>query len=211
MGKVNVPRNDLQWIAQAFDLALAGISRKQVKLQGTSGLGHGGHRWDVDSRFEGWGFLEVPLSTVAADGRPAVNARDRIGSGPWVNAKGVTVATSVADLHSANAKLGKANSLTEKGEVVTGFGDSVNRHDILTGSRPDGTVAVPEAGKDTTCGNWTRGEGGSAIVGHHDLAGTNPDPVANRSWNASHGTRGCSVPQLAQSGSAGLLYCFAAK
>ena len=72
-------------------------------------------------------------------------------------------------------------------------------------------MAVPEAGKDTTCGNWTRGEGGSAIVGHHDLAGTNPDPVANRSWNASHGTRGCSVPQLAQSGSAGLLYCFAAK
>ena len=151
------------------------------------------------------------LSATPAGGMPAVNARDRIGSGPWVNAKGVTVATSVADLHSANAKLGKSNSLTEKGEVVTGFGDSVNRHDILTGSRPDGTVAVPEAGKDTTCGNWTRGEGGSAIVGHHDLAGTNPDPVANRSWNASHGTRGCSVPQLAQSGSAGLLYCFAAK
>ena len=176
---------------------LAGADAQCQRL--ADAVGAGGKTW------------RAYLSTVAADGRPAVNARDRIGSGPWVNAKGVTVATSVADLHSANAKLVKANSLTEKGEVVTGFGDSVNRHDILTGSRPDGTVAVPEAGKDTTCGNWTRGEGGSAIVGHHDLAGTNPDPVANRSWNASHGTRGCSVPQLAQSGSAGLLYCFAAK
>ena len=173
---------------------LAGADAHCEKL--AASVGAGGKGW------------RAYLSTTGAAG---VNARDRIGSGPWVNAKGVTVATSVADLHSANAKLGKANSLTEKGEVVTGFGDSVNRHDILTGSRPDGTVAVPEAGKDTTCGNWTRGEGGSAIVGHHDLAGTNPDPVANRSWNASHGTRGCSVPQLAQSGSAGLLYCFAAK
>ena len=151
------------------------------------------------------------LSNAALNGQPAFNARDRIGNGPWRNAKGVVIATSVADIHSANAKVGKETSLTEKGEVVSGFGDEVNRNDILTGSRPDGTLAVPEPGKDTTCGNWTRGEGGSAIVGHHDLAGTNPDPVANRSWNASHGTRGCSVPQLAQSGSAGLLYCFAAK
>ena len=151
------------------------------------------------------------LSTTAADGQPAVNARDRIGSGPWVNAKGVTVAASAADLHSANAKLGKDTSLTEKGEVVSGYGDAVNRHDILTGSRPDGSLAVPEPGKDTTCRNWTLGEGGSAIVGHHDLKGLNPDPVANASWNASHGTRGCSLPQLAQSGSAGLFYCFAAK
>jgi hypothetical protein len=96
------------------------------------------------------------LSTTAANGQPAVNARDRIGTGPWTNAKGVVVATGVADLHSANAKVGKDTSLTEKGEVVSGFGDAVNRHDILTGSRPDGTLAVPEAGKDTTCGNWTR-------------------------------------------------------
>ncbi len=149
------------------------------------------------------------LSTAAMNGQPAVNARDRIGSGPWANAKGVVVATSVADLHSANAKVGKETSLTEKGEVVSGFGDPVNRHDILTGSRPDGTVAVPEPGKDTTCGNWTRSEGGSAIVGHHDHKGTNPDPVANASWNSSHGTRGCSIDQLKMSGSAGLLYCFA--
>jgi len=149
------------------------------------------------------------LSTAAANGQPAVNARDRIGTGPWTNAKGVVVATGVADLHSANAKVGKDTSLTEKGEVVSGSGDPVNRHDILTGSRPDGTLAVPDPGKDTTCSNWTKSDGGSAIVGHHDRKGTNPDPVANASWNSSHGTRGCSVDQLKMSGSAGLMYCFA--
>lgn len=149
------------------------------------------------------------LSTAAMNGQPVVNARDRIGTGPWTNAKGVVVATSVADLHSANAKVGKDTSLTEKGDIVSGFGDAVNRHDILTGSRPDGTLAVPEPGKDTTCGNWTQSDGGSAIVGHHDRNGTNPDPVANASWNSSHGTRGCSVDQLKMSGSEGLMYCFA--
>ena len=149
------------------------------------------------------------LSTAAMNGQSAVNARDRIGTGPWTNAKGVVVATSVADLHSTNAKVGKDTSLTEKGDIVSGFGDAVNRHDILTGSRPDGTLAVPEPGKDTTCGNWTQSAGGSAIVGHHDRNGTNPDPVANASWNSSHGTRGCSVDQLKMSGSAGLMYCFA--
>ncbi|MDR0212459.1 MAG: hypothetical protein LBJ15_00470 [Comamonas sp.] len=149
------------------------------------------------------------LSNAALNGQPAVNARDRIGNGPWRNAKGVVIATSVADLHSANAKVGRDTSLTEKGEVVSGFGDEVNRHDILTGSRSDGTLAVPDPGKDTTCGNWTKSDSGSAIVGHHDHKGTNPDPVANASWNSSHGTRGCSIDQLKQSGSAGLMYCFA--
>jgi hypothetical protein len=114
------------------------------------------------------------LSNAALNGQPAVNARDRIGNGPWRNAKGVVIATSVADLHSANAKVGKDTSLTEKGEVVSGFGDEVNRHDILTGSRPDGTLAVPEPGKDTTCGNWTKSDGGSAIVGHHDHKAPTP-------------------------------------
>lgn len=149
------------------------------------------------------------LSNAALAGQPAVDARDRIGAGPWRNAKGVVVATSVADLHSAGNKLGKDTSLTEKGEVVPGGGDPVNKHDILTGSRPDGTAVPAEPGKDTTCGNWTRSEGGSAIVGHHNRTGINPDPVANASWNSSHGTRGCSLDQLKQSGSAGLLYCFA--
>ncbi len=151
------------------------------------------------------------LSSVGMDGQPAVHARDRIGAGPWRNAKGELVAANVAELHGPNNKLGKQTSLTEKGAVVPGRGDPVNQHDILTGSRPDGTLAVPEPGKDTTCGNWTRSEGGSAIVGHHDKDGINPDPVANVSWNASHGTRGCSVDQLKASGSAGLLYCFAAR
>lgn len=174
---------------------LAGADRFCQSLAASAGAGH-----------KTW---RAYLSTAAMDGQPVVHARDRIGTGPWTNAKGVVVATSVADLHSANAKLGKDTSLTEKGDVVSGSGDPVNRHDILTGSRPDGTLAVPEPGKDTTCGNWTRSEGGSAMVGHHDRKGTNPDPVANVSWNSSHGTRGCSVDQLKMSGSAGLMYCFA--
>ncbi|NMM81760.1 hypothetical protein B2J86_12645 [Acidovorax sp. SRB_14] len=174
---------------------LAGADRYCQSLAASAGAGH-----------KTW---RAYLSTAAMNGQPVVHARDRIGTGPWTNAKGVVVATSVADLHSANAKVGKDTSLTEKGDVVSGFGDAVNRHDILTGSRPDGTLAVPEPGKDTTCGNWTKSEGGSAIVGHHDHKGTNPDPVANASWNSSHGTLGCSVDQLKMSGSAGLMYCFA--
>ena len=141
---------------------------------------------------------------------PAVNARDRIGRGPWQNAKGVVVATSLDDLHSANNKMSKQNSLNEKGEVVPGRGDPVNMHDILTGSRPDGTLAQAEAGKDTTCGNWTQSSGGSAFVGHNDRTGTNPDPVANVSWNSSHGTPGCDMESLKRVGGAGLFYCFAA-
>ena len=150
------------------------------------------------------------LSTTASGGSPAVNARDRIGRGPWQNAKGVVVATSVDDLHSANNKLSKQNSLTEKGEGISGRGDAVNMHDMLTGSRPDGTAVPLEPGKDTTCGNWTSSGEGSAIVGHHDRNGTNPDPVANVSWNSSHATPGCGMDALKSVGGAGLLYCFAA-
>jgi hypothetical protein len=122
----------------------------------------------------------------------------------------VVVATSVDNLHSADNQLNKQNSLTEKGEVVSGRGDAVNTHDILTGSRPDGTAVPVEPGKDTTCGNWTRSGEGSAIVGHHDRDGTNPDPVANVSWNSSHGTPGCSTAALKSTGGSGLFYCFAA-
>lgn len=150
------------------------------------------------------------LSTTASGASPAVNARDRIGSGPWQNVKGVVVATSVDDLHGSNNKLNKQNSLTEKGGVVSGRGDPVNMHDILTGSRPDGTAVPVVPGKDTTCGNWTSSGAGSAIVGHLDRNGTNPDPVANVSWNSSHGTPGCSPDALKSTGGAGLLYCFAA-
>jgi hypothetical protein len=150
------------------------------------------------------------LSAAPSGASPAVNARDRIGSGPWQNANGVVVATSVDNLHSANNQLNKQNSLTEKGEVVSGRGDAVNTHDVLTGSRPDGTAVPAEPGKDTTCGNWTRSGEGSALVGHHDRDGTNPDPVANVSWNSSHGTRGCGMEALKSTGGAGLFYCFAA-
>ena len=148
------------------------------------------------------------LSAAPSASSPAVHARDRIGRGPWQNARGVVVATSVDNLHSAGNQLTKQTALTEKGEVVSGRGDPVNMHDILTGSTPDGRLAI-SAG-DTTCGNWTKSGEGSAIVGHHDRDGTNPDPVANVSWNSSHGTRGCGMEALKSTGGAGLMYCFAA-
>ena len=148
------------------------------------------------------------LSAAPSASNPAVNARDRIGSGPWQNARGVVVATSVDNLHSASNQLTKQTALNEKGEVVNGRSDAVNMHDILTGSTADGRLAT--SAKDTTCGNWTQSGEGSAIVGHHDRDGTNPDPVANVSWNASHGTRGCGLEALKSTGGAGLMYCFAA-
>ena len=147
------------------------------------------------------------LSTTASGGSPAVNARDRIGSGPWQNAKGVVVATSVDDLHSANNKLSKQNSLTEKGEGISGRGDAVNMHDILTGSTEDGRIDT--AAPDTTCGNWTKSGEGSATVGHHDRTGLDQSAPA-KSWNASHATKGCGMEALKSTGGGGLLYCFAA-
>jgi hypothetical protein len=143
---------------------------------------------------------------LSTQGPGAVNARDRIGKGPWRNAKGVVVANNVTELHGAN-NLGKQTSLSEKGEVVNGYGDTPNRHDILTGSQRDGTAF--SGSDDMTCGNWTKSGDGSAMLGHHDRTGTNPDPVANASWNASHKSAGCSDAALAKTGSAGYLYCFA--
>ena len=146
------------------------------------------------------------LSTSAADGAKEVNARDRIGRGPWRNAKGEVVAKDVNDLHGSN-NLTKQTVLTEKGAVVSGRGDAVNMHDILTGSAADGR-AMP-AGKDTTCGNWTKSGDGSAMVGHHDRQGLRDDD-ASRSWNSSHPSKGCSQEALRGTGGAGLFYCFAA-
>lgn len=146
------------------------------------------------------------LSSRASDNSPAVNARDRIGHGPWQNAKGVVVATSVDDLHGPDNKLNKQNALTEKGEVISGRGDPVNRHDILTGSTADGRVDTSAA--DTTCRNWTSSTDGSAVVGHHDRMGTD-ESAPMKSWNAAHATRGCSMDGLKSTGGAGLLYCFA--
>jgi len=144
---------------------------------------------------------------LSTQGAGAVNARDRIGKGPWQNAKGVVVATSVDDLHSANNKLSKQNSLTEKGDVVSGRGDPVNLHDILTGSTADGRAST--AAGDMTCGNWTQSGAGSALVGHHDRMGLDTNPPA-LSWNSSHGTRGCGLDALKTTGGGGLMYCFAA-
>ena len=149
------------------------------------------------------------LSTQEADGKLAVNARDRIGKGPWQNSKGVVIAKDVAELHGNN-NLTKQTALTEKGEVNNGSGDTPNRHDVLTGSQADGT-AFP-AGDDRTCKNWTSSTQGAAMLGHADRNGT-PSPTMN-SWNAAHPSRGpeggCSQKDLVSTGGAGLLYCFAA-
>jgi hypothetical protein len=141
---------------------------------------------------------------LSTQGAGTVNARDRIGSGPWQNAKGVVIAKNVAELHGAN-NLNKETALTEKGAVVNGRGDTPNMHDILTGSQPDGTTFP--GSDDKTCGNWTKSGEGVAQLGHHDRMGN--DPEAGRSWNSAHPSRGCSIDGLQSTGSAGLLYCFA--
>ncbi len=150
------------------------------------------------------------LSTQSAGGTPAINARDRIGRGPWQNAKGEAIAQSVDDLHSANNKISKQTALNEKGEPVNGRGDTPNRHDILTGSQPDGRAFA--AGEDRTCGNWTKSTQGAAMVGHHDRMGLRDDEPS-KSWNSSHPSRGpdggCSQADLRSTGGDGLLYCFA--
>ena len=167
---------------------LAGADAHCEKL--AASVGAGGKGW------------RAYLSTTGAAG---VNARDRIGSGPWVNAKGVTIASDVASLHGSN-NLNKQTALTEKGELINGRGDTPNMHDMLTGSTPDGR-AVADAG-DSTCGNWTRSGEGSAWLGHHDRMGLRDDD-ASRSWNASHPTRNCTMDGFKATGGGGRFYCFA--
>jgi hypothetical protein len=145
------------------------------------------------------------LSVQAKNGQEAVNARDRIGSGPWRNALGIVIANNVAELHGEN-NLSKVTALNEKGEIVNGRGDSPNRHDILTGSQLDGTF-VPGNG-DSTCSNWTSSGDGSALLGHHDRQGGGDNPT---SWNSAHASRGCSQINLRSTGGDGLFYCFAAE
>jgi hypothetical protein len=171
---------------------LAGADRHCQSL--ASAAGAGGRTW------------RAYLSTTAAGGGAAVNARDRIGRGPWTNAKGAVVAANVEELHGTN-NLNKQTALTEKGAIVSGGGDPVNTHDILTGSGPDGRVSA--ATSDTTCGNWTKSGEGSAIVGHHDRRGLD-ESAAAKSWNSSHPTRGCGMDALKSTGGGGLMYCFAA-
>jgi hypothetical protein len=150
------------------------------------------------------------LSTSAEDGKPAVNARDRVGKGPWYNAKGMKIADDVANLHSDSANLNKETALDEKGNPVSGSGEKPNKHDILTGSQLDGT-AYP-AGDDMTCRNWTIGNStnlpGKAQVGHHDRQSLTPGVSP---WNSAHGSRGCGQEDLKASGGDGLFYCFATK
>jgi hypothetical protein len=148
------------------------------------------------------------LSAAAAAGQPAVNAKDRIGKGPWMNVKGVVIAKSVEDLHSDNNNLKKDTALTEKGTVVNGVGDTPNQHDILTGSQSDGTLAMGEGGP-ATCSNWTAATDGmgAAQLGHVDRMGRG---ATGSSWNNAHPSRGCSQANLVATGGNGYLYCFAA-
>ena len=147
---------------------------------------------------------------LSTQGAGAVNAKDRIGRGPWQNAKGAVIAKDVADLHGASNNLTKQTALNEKGDLVNGRGDSPNMHDILTGSQADGTAFT--VSDDRTCGNWTKSGQGAAMVGHHDRTGLD-DSAPAKSWNASHPSRGpgggCAQDDLRSTGGAGLIYCFA--
>jgi hypothetical protein len=180
---------------------LAGADAHCQRLAAASGAaGAGARTWRA--------YLSVPPSfaTQTAPAVPAINARDRIGSGPWFNAKGVMVARNLDQLHGGN-NLTKETALDEKGAVIKGRGDTPNEHDILTGSRDDGTAFAPQ--QDTTCKAWTSSTDGSAIVGHHDRIGPLPENWA-RSWNFSHPSVGCSQEALVRTGGAGRFYCFAA-
>jgi len=177
---------------------LAGADAHCLKL--ASAAGSGGKTWRA--------YLSVPptFPSAGTPGVPAINARDRIGSGPWHNAQGDLIASDVTHLHNGN-NISKATALDEKGNPVKGRGETPNEHDILTGSRADGTAFAPQT--DTTCGAWTKSGDGSAVVGHHDRTGPMPENWAT-SWNFSHQSAGCSQPALVRTGGAGLFYCFAA-
>jgi hypothetical protein len=160
-------------------------------------VGAGGKNW------------KAYLSAAANGSAAAIDARDRIGKGPWQNAKGVVIASNLDELHATN-NLNKQTALTEKGEIISGRGDPVNQHDILTGSTDNGRLAInATAGSDTTCGNWTKSAEGSAFVGHHDRIGAN-ESAPMKSWNAAHLSRGCGTDALKATGGAGLFYCFVA-
>ena len=171
---------------------LAGADKQCQTLAAAAGAGNRAWRAYLSQQ---------PTSNV-----PGVNARDRIGKGPWQNAKGMVIASDVAQLHSAN-NLSKQTALTETGATINGRGDTPNTHDVLTGSQPDGSFIAGNV--NSTCGNWTQSGEGSAMVGHHDRSGLD-ESVPAKSWNSSHMTRGCSQEALKSTGGAGLYYCFAA-
>ena len=172
---------------------LGGLTGADAHCQALANVeGSGDHAW------------RAYLSTSATARQPAVNARDRIGTGPWYNPEGVLVAANLDDLHSDAARISKETAVTESLNPVNGAGDSPNMHDILTGSRPDGTAFPP--GEDLTCGNWTSSGAGRAQVGHHDRRGLGSGV---NSWNSVHASSGCSQRDLESTGGAGLFYCFA--
>jgi hypothetical protein len=178
---------------------LAGADAKCKSLATAAGAGQ--RNWRA--------YLSLPPTFASGNNPavPAVNARDRIGKGPWYNAKGELIASDVAHLHSGKANLNKQTAVDERGNVIKGRGDTPNEHDILTGSRDDGTAFAPQ--QDSTCKGWTSSNEGSAIVGHHDRIGPLAENWA-QSWNFSHPTVGCSQEALVKTGGAGRFYCFAA-
>ncbi|MFO1033950.1 MAG: lectin [Hyphomicrobiales bacterium] len=207
-------------LAGSFTLAPAHADAASMSFFVTSaGPGHGGNLGGLEGA-DAWcnqlakaaGSTKTNwhayLSTTAPGGDAGINARDRIGKGPWVNVRGDVIAKSVEDLHSDNNNLTKDTALSEKGDKVFGRGDKPNTHDMLTGSDPQGMYST--AGGDTTCKNWTSETDGSAIVGHHDRMGLK-DSRHMKSWNSAHGSAGCSQEALVKTGGAGLFYCFAAE
>jgi hypothetical protein len=158
----------------------------------------------AEAEFAGDHEWRAYLSTMSKDAAPAVNARDRIGDGPWYNAEGYLIAADIGELHGEGSRLNRETAYTAQFGTVNGVGDTPNMHDILTGSRPDGTAF--DGDQDLTCNNWTSSDEGSAQVGHHDLMGLE----GPSSWNSAHASAGCSQPDLESTGGAGLFYCFAA-
>lgn len=181
---------------------LGGVAGADQHCQSlANAAGAGAHEWHA--------YLSTQASKL--DTTDFVNARDRIGTGPWQNAKGVVIARNVEELHSAKNNVNKQTALDENGKLVNGRGDTPNTHDMLTGSRPDGTAFPGAQFPDMTCGNWTKSSAeGSAMTGHHDAMGPIGTPWAT-SWNSTHPTLGCSQEKIRPTGGAGLFYCFAVK
>ncbi len=172
---------------------LGGLAGADAHCQAlATAAGAGGKTW------------QAYLSVQAGGDVAAVNARDRIGTGPWVNAKGIEIAAGLDALHAETNAINKDTALNEMGAIVNGRGDTPNQHDILTGSQRDGTAFANT--DNMTCGNWTSNGEGTAMMGHHDLTG---NPAGVNYWNFSHGSRGCSQENLVSTGGAGLFYCFA--
>lgn len=181
---------------------LGGLEGADKHCQSLAQVAGAGHRtWRA--------YLSIQASTLA--GKDFANARDRIGTGHWQNAKGEVIARNVDDLHSAYSNLTKLTALDEKGQIVNGRTEKPNKHDILTGSRPDGTAFPGKPFPDMTCGNWTKStDDGAAMTGHHDRAGPSEASWAV-SWNSAHPTLGCSMEKIRPTGGDGLFYCFAVK